>query len=132
MVLVGEGLDEFNLGYYHYTPGFKRDKNVVNTVEDMRHCCGGRHKKRNTLHYASTFLSAKDFEAAIPFDLDEYYNACPSTNPMEQMEYYYAKKFLKYRLDANDRCAMAHLRWRHACHFATMKWCVRAWLCHRL
>ena len=32
----------------------------------------------------------------------------PSTNPMEQMEYYYAKKFLKYRLDANDRCAMAH------------------------
>ena len=48
-----------------------------------------------------------DFEKIITRNVTDYYEACPSTDPLDRMEYFYIKKFLKYRLDANDRCAMA-------------------------
>jgi asparagine synthase (glutamine-hydrolysing) len=107
VVLVGEGADEFNLGYYRNSPGFAKDLAHIRTPEHFRQVLHDRAAAA-VRYFAPGFLAASDFEAAIEHDVETYYLSCPSSDPLERMQYYYAKKFLKYRLDANDRCAMAH------------------------
>jgi len=105
VALVGEGSDEFNLGYYRSSPGFGKDL-----------CANGgafREAWRKRIRHASRyftrgFLRGTDFNAIIERNTCGYYEKCESERPIDRIQYYYAKKFLKYRLDANDRCSMAH------------------------
>lgn len=107
VALVGEGGDEFHLGYYHTSPGFAHDQHVCRNGADFRALW------RKRIPFASAYLArgfreGVDYEAIIERVVSEYYDACPSEGTLEKMQYFYAKKFLKYRLDANDRCGFAH------------------------
>jgi asparagine synthase (glutamine-hydrolysing) len=105
VVLVGEGSDEFNLGYYHFSPGL--GKEVCQTPAEFREAW--RRRIRNASRYFTLeFLQMIDFESILSRVSRDYYEKCDSVRPIDRIQYYYAKKFLKYRLDANDRCGMAN------------------------
>jgi|GEM_PF-355222 len=107
VVLVGEGSDEFNLGYYDKSPGFKRDIDAIHSTDAFRNALQDRASEAARF-FSASFNSSVSFGSIIERNIEEYYEACPSEDALDRMEYYYIKKFLKYRLDANDRCAMAH------------------------
>jgi asparagine synthase (glutamine-hydrolysing) len=103
VALVGEGADEFNLGYYHSSPGFEVDQSHVDF--DFR----SAWKQR--LPAMKTFLSEGLVDAISPEDIidrvvDEYYDPCPSPDRLDKMRYFYSQRFLNYRLEVNDRTAM--------------------------
>jgi len=107
VVLTGEGADEFNLGYFHKFPGLKLDQEECSTSEKFR----SLWKRRLPIlskYFTKEFLKSVDFEKIIDCNVSNYYDACKSGNPIERMQYFYAKKFLKFLQDANDRCSMAH------------------------
>lgn len=105
VVLTGEGADEFNLGYYHKFPGLKLDKEQCSTSKKFR----ALWKKRVphcSQYFTKDFLDSINFEKVIDYNVSNYYDKCKSKNPIERMQYFYAKKFLKFLQDANDRCSM--------------------------
>ncbi len=106
VALVGEGSDEFNLGYYYTSPGFDKDLQICKNSREFR-----KIWKRRAIvaskYFDKRFLSSVDFDEIIEYNLKNYYEKCKSKNKLARMEYFYIKKFLKYRLDANDTLAMA-------------------------
>jgi len=105
VVLVGEGSDEFNLGYYHFSPGFGND---LCTTPRMFREAWKRRVSHASRVFTKEFMQNVDFDSIIARVSTDYYEKCKSERPIDRIQYFYAKKFLKYRLDANDRCAMAH------------------------
>jgi asparagine synthase (glutamine-hydrolysing) len=107
VVLVGEGSDEFNMGYYYNYPGFYRDRETISDSEGFRAILRTKIPQISR-YFTEEFLASVDFDKIIDHNVTNYYDACDSEDPMDKMQYLYTKKFLKYRLDANDRCSMAH------------------------
>ncbi len=105
VVLVGEGSDEFNLGYHNFSPGFGED---LCTTPQMFCEAWKRRISHASKYFTKDFLQMVDFDRIITHVSADYYESCKSKRPIDRIQYYYAKKFLKYRLDANDRCSMAH------------------------
>jgi len=105
--LIGEGADEFNLGYYHKFPGLKIDRDKCDTPEKFRKLMRAR------VRYVASFFTP-DFRKKVSFKkiiartIREYYEKCPSHDPLQRMQYFYAKKFLQYLEDQNDRASMAN------------------------
>jgi len=107
VVLTGEGADEFNLGYFHKFPGLKLDKEACATSKKFR----SLWKKRVphcSQYFTKDFLGSVNFDKVIDYNVSNYYDRCKSKNSVERMQYFYAKKFLKFLQDANDRCSMAN------------------------
>lgn len=107
VALVGEGSDEFNMGYFHSYPGFHIDRETCKDSEAFRAALKSKLPQLSQ-YFTKGFLDSVDFEKLIDFKVTNYFDRCKSSDPMDQMQYFYIKKFLKYRLDANDRCSMAH------------------------
>ena len=107
VALVGEGADEFNMGYYHFYSGFGRDMETCRSSGAFRAALK-RRASRISEYFTDEFLGSVDFDELIDFQVTNYYDRCQSYDPVDRMQYFYIKKFLKYRLDANDRCSMAH------------------------
>ena len=102
VVLVGEGADEFNLGYFKIYPGFT---SIPQTAADFRSLWQTSATRVARL-FNPTFLTTEP-DAIITHNIARYYDACPSDDPIDKMQYYYIKKFLPYRLAANDCLGMA-------------------------
>jgi asparagine synthase (glutamine-hydrolysing) len=107
VALVGEGADEFNLGYYQTYPGFFIDEEGIKKPEHLHNALANKIPLFSH-HFTDEFLKSVDFEKIITSIVENHYEKCQSAKPIDRMQYYYCKKFLKYRLDANDRCGMAH------------------------
>lgn len=107
VALVGEGSDEFNLGYYFSYPGFERDLNSCNSADALFEAASRRAPFATGL-LAPSIRAEVDWDSVIWHDIEQNYLACSSSDPVDRMQFYYARRFLKYRLDANDRCGMAH------------------------
>lgn len=107
VALSGEGADEFNLGYYHRFPGLKLDQEVCATAEKFK-AMWRRRVPYIRQYFTDQFLAKFDFEIIIEKNVSQYYERCQSDNPIRRMQYFYAKKFLKFLEDANDRCSMAN------------------------
>ena len=105
VALVGEGSDEFNLGYYNFSPGYGKDMPIT---PQLFRAAWQKRVPYAARYFTREFLQAVDFNSTIYHVSAEYYEKCKSERPIDRIQYYYAKKFLKYRLDANDRCGMAH------------------------
>jgi len=107
VLLIGEGADEFNLGYYHSFPGLKLDKNICSTAELLKDAFVNRS------HYVQDFFQEDyreeiSFESLIDTIVEKYYSKCSSEDALDKMQYFYAKRFLQYLQDGNDRAAMAN------------------------
>ncbi|NDE90824.1 MAG: asparagine synthase (glutamine-hydrolyzing) [Alphaproteobacteria bacterium] len=108
VALVGEGSDEFNLGYYSIYPGFAAGRDVPPTPQAFADAI------RKRIPYAAAFFNPSalsgvvNFEEMIEANIAENYIACDSDDPLDRMQYYYIKRFLPYRLAANDKLGMAH------------------------
>lgn len=105
--LIGEGADEFNLGYYHKFPGLKIDRDKCDTPEKLQKLIQAR------VPYVESFFTPEfkkniRFRKIIKHTIHEYYEKCPSSDPLQRMQYFYAKKFLQYLEDQNDRASMAN------------------------
>jgi asparagine synthase (glutamine-hydrolysing) len=106
VALIGEGSDEFNLGYYHKFPGLKLDKEICESAESLKRAFLER------VHYVKEFFT-NQFLTQISFDeivdsiIATNYSKCESNDPIDRMQYFYAKRFLQYLEDGNDRAAMA-------------------------
>lgn len=107
VVLIGEGSDEFNLGYYFTSPGFNKDLDLCYNSKTFRKIWKKR-SKHALKYFNKDFLKSIQIDKIIDYNISNYYEKCKSDDPTKKMEYFYTKKFLKYRLDANDRCSMAH------------------------
>jgi asparagine synthase (glutamine-hydrolysing) len=107
VVLVGEGSDEFNLGYYYFCSGFLHDRHVCDTSQKFKQVLWKRISHVSQ-YFSEDFLTSVDFNAIIDYNISQYFIKSKSKDSLDMMQYLYAKRFLKYRLDANDRCAMAH------------------------
>jgi len=105
VALIGEGSDEFNLGYYHKFPGLKLDKEICDSAESLKQAFLTR------VNYVKEFFT-DEFLAQISFDeivdsiIATNYSKCSSNDPIDRMQYFYAKRFLQYLEDGNDRAAM--------------------------
>ncbi len=106
VALIGEGADEFNLGYYHKFPGFELDRDICSSAENLKEAFVGRADYVKEF-FTQSFLADVSFESIIDSILESNYSKCPSSDPIERMEYFYAKRFLQYLEDGNDRAAMA-------------------------
>ncbi len=107
VALIGEGSDEFNLGYYHTFPGLKIDVGALATPEAFQDTL--RARAEFVKHYFSPeTLLTFDFEGIIQHTVDNDYLPCKSSNPLIRMQYFYAKRFLTFLEDSNDRVAMAN------------------------
>ena len=107
VALIGEGSDEFNLGYYYALPGFNEAREACATADGLRSLL--KTRVPDVVRYFSPqFLNERVVEEAIDRNVRDYYEGCPAGDSLDRMEYYYIKKFLKGRLDMHDRCAMAH------------------------
>jgi len=107
VVLVGEGADELNLGYYHRMAGYKMDEQAIKNATDFKNALTKRSREASK-YFTKEFLSEINFSGIIDNNYLTYYNATESKDPIEKMQFLHVKRFLKYRLDANDRCGMAH------------------------
>lgn len=107
VVLTGEGADEFNLGYYHKFPGLKLDKEECSTSKRFR-ALWRKRVPHASQYFNKTFLKHVNFEKVIDYNVSNYYDKCKSKDSVKKMQYFYAKKFLKFLQDANDRCSMAN------------------------
>lgn len=107
VALIGEGSDEFNLGYYHSFPGLKKDIASLETAEAFRRTLRGRTDIVGR-YFASDAQDTIDFDGIIDHTMNEDYLACKSQNPLIRMQYFYAKRFLTFLEDSNDRMAMAN------------------------
>ena len=107
VALVGEGADEFLLGYYYTSPGFAADQAICHNSAEFRQLWEGRVRFASSF-FSDAFLSTIDYDEIIASTVSQYYDPCQSDDPLDKMHYFYIRKFLKYRLDANDRCGSAH------------------------
>ena len=105
VAIVGEGSDEFNFGYYYSYPGFGVDAQLISSKSEFLKKCILRSD------FANQWLTA-DFRAMHPaselleFSYSRYFDCDSSESYLDAIQRYYINRFLKYRLDVNDRCAM--------------------------
>ncbi len=107
VALIGEGSDEFNLGYYHKFPGLKLDKEVCESAESLKKAFLNRVSYVRDF-FTEKFLKEISFDSIIDSIVETNYSKCPSDDPTDRMQYFYAKRFLQYLEDGNDRAAMAN------------------------
>jgi asparagine synthase (glutamine-hydrolysing) len=107
VALIGEGADEFNLGYYHKFPGLKLDTEICESAESLKNTFLKRAAYVQDF-FTEKFLSEVSFESIVDSIVENNYSKCPSENPMDRMQYFYARRFLQYLEDGNDRAAMAN------------------------
>ena len=105
VVLLGEGADEFNLGYYYSHSGFNKDLEKFNSLEKFKNLLRSRQKK---VYFFLKNEDKKRKEKIISRYEKEYYslNNKKDENVLNNIRKLYIKKFLTYRLEANDRCGM--------------------------
>lgn len=106
VALIGEGSDEFNLGYYHKFPGLKLDKEICESAESLKEAFLVRANYVKEF-FTDKFLTEISFDSIIDSIISTNYSKCPSGDPIDRMQYFYAKRFLQYLEDGNDRAAMA-------------------------
>ncbi len=107
VALIGEGADEFNLGYYHKFPGLKLDREICSTEENLKKAF------KNRVDYVKDFFNENSlkeisFNSIVDTIVEKNYSKCSSKDSIEKMQYFYAKRFLQYLEDGNDRAAMAN------------------------
>lgn len=107
VALIGEGSDEFNLGYYHTFPGLKLDKEICSSAESLTAAFLGRAAYIKEF-FADAFLEKVSFDSIVRSIVENNYSKCKSSHPIKKMQYFYAKRFLQYLEDGNDRAAMAN------------------------
>lgn len=107
VALIGEGADEMHLGYYHTFPGLKLDRDICQSAETLRSAFKKRAKYVEQF-FSDTIRKQFSFDMIIDRIVEEGYENAPSNLPLQRMQYFYAKKFLQYLEDANDRAAMAY------------------------
>jgi len=107
VALIGEGSDEFNLGYYHKFPGLKLDKEICESAESLKKAFLSRVSYVKDF-FTEEFLKQISFDSIIDSIIETNYSKCPSKNATDRMQYFYAKRFLQYLEDGNDRAAMAN------------------------
>ncbi|MBI2448568.1 asparagine synthase (glutamine-hydrolyzing) [Candidatus Microgenomates bacterium] len=105
--LIGEGADEFNLGYYHKFPGLKLDKEYCKSAKSLKKMFRLRAEYVERF-FTKEFLRKISFDQIIDAIIKENYERCPSSDPIKRMQYFYAKRFLQYLEDGNDRASMSH------------------------
>jgi len=105
--LIGEGADEMNLGYYHTFPGLKVDREYCKNAEAL---AGLFHARVDYVRqfFTKDFLRQIDYKRIVSNIIKENYLSCPSKNPVTRMQYFYAKRFLQYLEDGNDRASMTN------------------------
>lgn len=106
VALIGEGADEFNLGYYRTTfPGLSLAPEI------------GEDRVAFTAFLLSRSKNAADYfnpdcvnEHAVAEGVEslaqEYFDQRTFGERLDRMQYFYARQFLKGRLDMHDRAAM--------------------------
>ncbi|MDP3989146.1 MAG: asparagine synthase (glutamine-hydrolyzing) [bacterium] len=107
VALIGEGSDEFNLGYYHKFPGLKLDKEVCETAQSLKNAFLERAQYVKEF-FTNDFLHHVSYDSIIDSIIETNYSKCQSPDPLDRMQYFYAKRFLQYLEDGNDRAAMAN------------------------
>ncbi len=107
VALIGEGADEFNLGYYYTQPGFKDKGEECATSHGFRALMNS-YVPAALRFFNPAFIDASALDAAINAQVQTYYETLSITDPLNRMQYFYAKQFLKGRLDIHDRLGMAH------------------------
>lgn len=107
VALIGEGSDEFNLGYYHKFPGLKLDKEICESAESLKNAFLKRVVYVKDF-FTQKFLDEVSFDSIIDSIIEVDYSKSPSNDPLDRMQYFYAKRFLQYLEDGNDRAAMAN------------------------
>lgn len=107
VALIGEGSDEFNLGYYHKFPGLKLDKEICSSADNLKKAFIGRADYVKEF-FIDKFLAQVSFDTIIDSIIATNYSKCPSPDPVDRMQYFYARRFLQYLEDGNDRAAMAN------------------------
>jgi asparagine synthase (glutamine-hydrolysing) len=107
VALVGEGADEFNLGYYHVLPGFAKGGDRCATAAGFREVLYERSRDV-ARYFSAAFIDEGLVSSVIEHNVREYYDRADIPDPLYRMEYYYIRKFLKGRLDMHDRLAMAN------------------------
>lgn len=105
--LIGEGADEMHLGYYHKFPGLKVDKEFCKTAASVRQLFSGRVDYVKSF-FTSSFLKTVDFKSIIKEIVKENYERCKVNDPVVRMQHFYAKRFLQYLEDSNDRASMSN------------------------
>ena len=106
VAIVGEGADEFNMGYYWNYFGFGDSGRHLESDHFRRVLQAKAQTVERKL--AKDLLDQIDFKEIIDRQVDQYYEANKGLPPLDRMQRYYCRKFLKYRLDANDTCGMAN------------------------
>lgn len=106
VALIGEGADEFNLGYYHKFPGLKLDKEICESADSLKKAFMIRADYVKEF-LTEEFLEQISFDSIIDSIVATNYSNCPSADPLDRMQYFYTKRFLQYLEDGNDRAAMA-------------------------
>ena len=104
VAIVGEGSDEFNLGYYWFYPGF--GVNEEPWTPDVFAAFASQKIPLARKWFTKEFLANICFEEIVERQLQ--YCELTSEDPTDRAQRYYINKFLKYRLDANDLCGMAN------------------------
>lgn len=107
VALIGEGSDEFNLGYYHKFPGLKLDKEICSSADNLKKAFNNRVDYVKEF-FSEKFLSQISFDSIIDSIIENNYSNCPSSDPLDRMQYFYARRFLQYLEDGNDRAALAN------------------------
>jgi len=107
VVLIGEGSDEFNLGYYHKFPGLKLDKEICESANNLKNAFLKRVDYVKDF-FNKDFFDTKSFNSIVDSIIETNYSKCKSSEPLDRMQYFYAKRFLQYLEDGNDRAAMAN------------------------
>jgi len=107
VALIGEGSDEFNLGYYHKFPGLNLDREICKSSDRLKNAFKKRAEYVKEF-FTEDFLNQISFEKIIDSIVAKNYSKCPSSDPIDRMQYFYAKRFLQYLEDGNDRAAMAN------------------------
>ncbi|MCA9030699.1 MAG: asparagine synthase (glutamine-hydrolyzing) [Planctomycetaceae bacterium] len=104
VALVGEGADEFNLGYYFTSPGFSSDLALCDSLGSVANVLKSRWSDVKRL-FAPDFL-----KSIVRSPVDSILEGYPDvgSSALRNVQLWYINRFLRYRLDANDRCAFAH------------------------
>lgn len=107
VALIGEGADEFNLGYFYTLPGFHDGGEACATADGFRAMLRSRAGSV-TAFFSPDFIDAPLIDSIIEENVRTYYVEPDLADPVDRMQYFYIRKFLKLRLDISDRLSMAH------------------------
>lgn len=105
VALIGEGADEFNLGYFYRLPGFSVGGKECQTADGFRALL---HSRVDAVvsYFTPEFISPDLVKELVEYNVRTYYEQPMLDTPLDKMQYYYIKKFLKGRLDVQDRSSM--------------------------